>query len=185
MNTAVIIVIAASVLLAVGVVVWRYLSYRGQRVLVCPENKQNVSVELDAWLAAHSEFDGEPVLRLQSCTRWPEREDCDQECLAQIEASPDGTLMRNIVAAWYRDKRCAYCRREIGAIEWHDALPALRSADGTPREWKGISAADVPAILETHTAICWNCSLVEGFRREHPELVVDRAETPLRERAIH
>lgn len=178
-------VVSAVALLLSGLLVWRFRAYRGQRVIVCPETKQPAGVELDAWLVACGPVDGQAVLRLKSCSRWPERHDCDQDCLSQIEASPEGTLMRNVVAAWYRDKRCFYCKRLIGEIAWDEAMPALHASDGTLREWKGISAAGVPAILETHEAVCWNCSLAEVFRREHAGLVTDRAETPLRERAIH
>jgi hypothetical protein len=182
MSSLVIIVVAAIVLLGLGFFVWRFIAYRGQRVIVCPETKQPAGVELDAWLAVRG-IDGDAVLRLKSCSRWPERQDCDQDCLSQIEASPDGTLVRNIVTTWYRDRRCVYCSRVIGEIAWHDAMPALRAPDGSLAQWHSIATAEVPAILETHDAICWNCNLVEGFRREHPDLVTDRAETPLREHA--
>jgi hypothetical protein len=185
MTTTVIIVVVAVVLLDLGFIVWRFMAYRGQRVIVCPETNQTAGVELDAWLAARSGIGSDATLGLKSCSLWPERQHCAQDCLAQIEASPDGTLVRNIVTAWYRDKRCVCCRHVIGEIAWHDAMPALRAPDGTPREWNGIAAAEVPAILETHDAICWNCNLVEGFRREHPGLVTDRDETPLREHMIH
>jgi hypothetical protein len=127
----------------------------------------------------------EPTLRLKSCSRWPDRQGCAQDCLSQIEDSPEGTLVRNIIQTWYRDRRCACCRRLIGEIAWHDGRPALRAPDGTLRECDSIATAEIPAILETHEAICWNCNLVEGFRRDHPELVTERAVTPLREQAIH
>lgn len=185
MSILVIIVVAAVVLSGLGSIVWRFMAYRGQRVIVCPETKQPAGVELDAWLAARSGIDSDAILRLKSCSRWPERQDCAQDCLSQIEASPDGTLVRNIVTAWYRDKRCVYCSRVIREITWHEAMPALRAPDGALREWKGIAATEVPAILETHDPVCWNCNVVEGFRREHPGLVTDRAETPLREHTIH
>lgn len=170
---------------AAGIFVWRFASYRGQRVVYCPETKQPAGVELDAWLAARSGLDQQTILRLKSCSRWPERQDCPQECLSQIGASPEGTLMRNIVAGWYRGKFCAYCARPIGEIAWHDRMPALRAPEGTLRDWNGIAAADVPSILATHDAVCWNCNLTESFRRDHPELVTDRRETELRDQLFH
>jgi hypothetical protein len=178
-------VVAAIDLLTLCFIVWRFMAYRGQRVIICPETERPAGVEVDAWLAARSLSRGDTALRLKSCSRWPARHDCAQDCLPQIEASREGTLMRNIVAAWYRDKRCLYCRRAIGEIAWHEAMPALRAPDGTLKEWKDIAAEDVPAILETHGPTCWNCNLAEGFRHEHAGLVTDRAESPLREHAIH
>lgn len=170
---------------AAGILVWRFTSYRGQRVVYCPETKQPAGVELDAWLAARSGLDEQTILRLKSCSRWPERQDCPQECLSQIEASPEGTLMRNIVTFRYRSKFCAYCTRPIGEIAWHDPMPALRTHEGTLRDWKGIAAADVPSILATHDPVCWNCNLTESFRRDHPDLVTDRRETKLRNQLFH
>ena len=35
-------------------------------------------------------------------------------------------------------------------------------------------------VLATHWPVCWNCHVAETFRREHPELVAHRPETPLR-----
>lgn len=172
---------------AVGILVWRFASYRGQRVVYCPETEQPASVELDAWIAARSglDRDEQTILRLKSCSRWPERQDCPQECLPQIEASPEGTLTRNIVAAWYPHKFCVYCARAIGEIAWHDRMPALRAPNGTLRDWDGIAAVDVPSILATHDAVCWNCNLIETFRRDHPDLVTDRRETELRDQLFH
>jgi len=31
---------------------------------------------------------GDPELRLKGCSHWPEREQCGQECLSQIESAP-------------------------------------------------------------------------------------------------
>jgi hypothetical protein len=173
-------VIAVLVVLAVVPVVLRFRKYRGRRVIICPATGKPAGVELDAWLAANSEIDGDPVFLLKSCSRWPEHGTCDQACARQIEASPEGTLVRNIVIDWYRQKKCLYCRREFGTIDWIDALPLLRSPEGEHLDWHGVTPAEVPGILETHSAICWNCGLVGGFRREHPELANGREETVLR-----
>src|SRR5947207_307947 len=125
--------------------IYRFVPYRGKRVIVCPETLQPAGVELDAWRAARTP---EAQLRLQSCSRWPEKEDCDQDCLRQIEAFPEGTLVRNIVSSWYRHKRCVYCNRRF--VDTDGAMPALRAPDGSLLRWEGIAAADVPSILATH-----------------------------------
>jgi hypothetical protein len=181
----IIAVVAVAVVLDLGFILRRFMAYRGQRVVVCPETRRPAGVELDAWQAVRRGIEGHADLHLKSCSRWPERHDCGQDCLSQIEASPEGTLVRNMVTAWYRDKRCLYCRRTIGEIAWHDAMPGLRAPDGKLREWSDVATADVPAVLQTHDAVCRNCDLAESFRREHPDLVTDRADTPLRNRAIH
>src|SRR5215204_6996446 len=66
-----------------------YMEFRGTRVVVCPETRQHVAVELDALHAAVSSTEKEAELRLRSCTRWPEREGCDQDCIYQIANAPE------------------------------------------------------------------------------------------------
>ncbi len=58
-----------------------WLRYRDTRVVVCPENREMVAVEVDAAHAAWSASQGRPDLRLEDCTRWPEKAGCGQECL--------------------------------------------------------------------------------------------------------
>src|SRR5512144_439621 len=90
-----------------------YRRYRGARVIVCPETRAPAAVELDARHAAATDLFGDADLRLQSCSRWPERQDCGQECLAQIEAAPEDCLARTILAKWYEGATCALCGRDV------------------------------------------------------------------------
>ncbi len=74
-----------------------WAKYRGTRVVVCPENREMVAVHVDAGHAAFSASQGHPDLRLESCTRWPEKAGCGQECLGQIESAPEACLLRTIL----------------------------------------------------------------------------------------
>ena len=172
--------VAALITAAIGG--WRYFEYRGKRIILCPETLEPAGVEVDALLAARSP---DADLRLSACSRWPEKADCDQACLAQIEAEPKATLAWNIVASWYRNKTCVYCDRLFGEIAWHDNIPALRSPEGDLRSWKDVPIENVPRLLATHEPVCWSCEIAESFRRERPDLVIDREPTPLRDRAFH
>jgi hypothetical protein len=116
---------------------------------------------------------GHPVLRLAACSRWPERRDCGQACLAQIEAAPADCLARTMLTRWYEGKACVLCRRPIGEIRWSDHRPALRAPDGETVEWPSIRAEELPRVLASHAPVCWNCHVAETLRRQHPELVVD------------
>lgn len=62
-----------------------YMQYRGARAVTCPENRQLVSVSFDALHAATTKLVGAPRLRIAECTRWPERADCGQQCIAEAE----------------------------------------------------------------------------------------------------
>jgi hypothetical protein len=152
--------------------------YRGTRVVVCPDNREMVAVRVDARHAAATAPQGHPDLRLESCTRWPEKAGCGQECLGQIESAPEACLLRNILADWYQGKSCAFCRREFHAIHWHDHRPGLVGPGGAILGWDGFRPEQVLDVLATHKPVCWDCRVAESFRREHPELVTDRGAPP-------
>lgn len=65
-----------------------YLKFRGTRLVTCPENSEPAAVTIDPKHVFMTGAVGEPDLRLSSCSRWPERQECAQECLRQIEAAP-------------------------------------------------------------------------------------------------
>jgi hypothetical protein len=58
--------------------------YGGIKVLACPETLAPVAVKLQAGRAALTGLTGRPDLRVRSCSRWPEKRGCGQECLRQI-----------------------------------------------------------------------------------------------------
>lgn len=152
----------------------RVLEYRGKRVITCPETGAPAAVEVDARHAAITSILGGPDLRLNDCSRWPERQGCGQECLRQIERAPMECLARTILARWYEGKACALCGRGFGEINWHDHKPALMSPERKLVEWPEVSPEKIPEALATHLPVCWNCHVAETFRDQHPELAVDR-----------
>lgn len=155
-------------------IVKAWLAYRGTRIVVCPENREMVAVEVDARHAALSAPGGRLDLRLETCTRWPEKQGCGQECLGQIETAPEACLLRSILTDWYATKHCAYCRRAFGKLHWHDHRPSLLAPDGALVDWPGFAPERVVDVLATHKPVCWDCRVAEGFRRERPDLVLDR-----------
>jgi hypothetical protein len=118
---------------------------------------------------------GSAQFRLSACSRWPERAGCGQECVSQIQESPEGCLVRNIVAEWYRGKSCASCGRVFGEIEWEIRKPALVSADKVSIEWSRIAAERLPETLQTALPVCFACHMANTLVREHPDLVTDRS----------
>jgi hypothetical protein len=151
-----------------------FLRFRGQRVVNCPETCQPVGVEVDALHAAvTAPLGGGPELRLKDCTRWPEREACGQECLAQIEEAGDQCLVRTQLEEWYSGKSCVVCSKPIGPVRWLDHKPALLSPDGRPRALSEVRPEELSSVLGTHRQICWNCWVIASFRTEHPDLIVE------------
>lgn len=157
-----------------------YLKFRGERIVSCPETHKPAAVRVAAGKAALESTVGDEQLRLSACSRWPEKEACGQECLAQIQEAPKACLVWTIINQWYEGQNCAYCHKPFGEIHWHDHPPALLDNDLKTVQWNEIPAEKLQEVLSTHWPVCWNCHIAESFRREHPELVVDRPETPLR-----
>jgi hypothetical protein len=168
---------AAAGLLAarMGWIGWRL---RGRRVVTCPENQKPAGVVVDAGHAAASGLLRPPELRLTTCSRWPERRDCGQQCLSQIESSPEGCLVRNILTDWYTGKVCAGCGQSFTDIEW-SRKPALLLPDKTSVEWNQVPADRLHEVLAGSAPLCFACHMASTLVREHPELVVDRSARPL------
>jgi len=175
------------VVLAAGLFVFRaipairaYFNYRGKRLITCPETHKAEAVDVAAGEAAIGAFLSEPTLRLKECSRWPERQNCGQECLQQIEIGPENCLLWNIVSQWYEGKSCVLCHKPIGELHHLDHAPALLGPDSKTAEWREFRPEQLPDVFSTHQPVCWNCHVTETFRRLHPELVVDRAFEPKR-----
>jgi hypothetical protein len=73
-----------------------YLKWRGERIITCPENQRPAGVLVNTRHVLLMTLEGKSDLRLKSCSRWPERKDCGQECLRQIEAAPEDCLVSHI-----------------------------------------------------------------------------------------
>jgi hypothetical protein len=167
--------------LAAGLFVFRaipgvraYLAYRGKRLITCPETHKSEAVDVDAKEAAFGAFLSEPTLHLRECSRWPERQNCGQECLREIEANPGTCLVWNVVGTWYAGKSCAFCHKRFGEFHHLDHAPALRGPDGKTIEWSDVPPRQLPDVFATYQPVCWNCHVTETFRRLHPELLVER-----------
>jgi hypothetical protein len=172
----IILMIAAAVFLVVGLrrALRTYLKFQGKRLVSCPETHQAAAVRVAAGKAALEATVGNGQLRLSECSRWPQREACGQECLAQIQEAPKACLVWTIINRWYQGQNCVYCHKPFEEIHWHDHLPALVDSERKTVEWKEISAERLQETLGTHWPVCWSCHIAQTFRREHPELVVDR-----------
>jgi hypothetical protein len=150
--------------------------------VTCPETHKPEAVAVAAGEAGLGVFFSEPTVRLRECSRWPERENCGQECLQQVEADSENCLVWNIVSKFYEGKKCVFCQKPFGPLHHLDHAPALLGPDFKTTEWKYIRAEKLPDAFSTHQPVCWNCHVAETFRHLHPELVTDR---PLEAKRIH
>ena len=149
--------------------------FGGERVIICPETGKQAMVELDVRRAAVSSLIGQTDLRLENCWRWPMKQNCGQECLLQLDVGDENCMVRSVLEKWYRDKACAFCERTFAEIDLIDHQPALLNPEGVTVEWKQVPISAVIEAMSTYLPVCWNCHVAQTFRREHPELVVDRS----------
>jgi hypothetical protein len=173
-------VLSAAVLVAIvaGRLCRGWYRQRGARAITCPENRRPAGVTVDAWRAALSGFAGSPQLRLSSCSRWPEKAGCGQQCLAQIQSAPDGCLVRKVLTGWFAGKRCVFCGRQFGEIEWAGQKPALQGPDRVSLEFNQIPADKLYEILETASPVCFACHMANTLVRTRPDLATDRSRRP-------
>jgi hypothetical protein len=152
-----------------------YRKYWGKSLVTCPETRNPASVHVNAGRVVRSALQANRErIQLDQCSCWPERDRCAQECRSQIENDSQGCSVWGIAQQWYRGRACAYCRKPIEKIHWHDHRPALLSPEKKTVQWSDIPAEKLPEVFETHLPVCWSCHIAETFRREHPERIVDR-----------
>jgi hypothetical protein len=181
MNTSGYLIVAAlvatSVYFGIKWLARAYSRYMGSRVVTCPETGWPTIVEVDALHASLTSTVGLPDIRLKECTRWPLNKQCGQECLATMDVASDQSLVSGVLIRWYRGRECFYCGREMDELYWEelrclDHKPVLLSPEGLLVQWSEIPIENLSTILNTHLPVCWDCYIVQSFRREHPELIV-------------
>lgn len=151
--------------------------FGGGRVIICPETEKQAMVEVDAPHAALTSLLRQPEIRLESCWRWPLNQECGQECLVELDVAAPECLVRSVLMKWYKGKRCVFCQRIFDEISLTDHKPALLCLEGIAVEWQQVKMSNLAEVLATHTPVCWNCHIAQTFRREHPDLVVERSFT--------
>jgi hypothetical protein len=80
LTTAVISVLYV-VLVLVPLVVGTFDHYRRRHTVHCPDVRRDAELQIDARHAALTAVPGPPVLRVRSCSLWPERAGCGRDCV--------------------------------------------------------------------------------------------------------
>jgi hypothetical protein len=167
-------IVGIGVIVLLPMMLAAYRKFRGTRLITCPATHEPAAIELDAKHAALRAVVGGSGVTIEQCSRWPAQRDCGQECLSQIQQTPDGCRVRSMLTKWYEGKSCVLCGVPFGAIYWLDHKPGLWSPDGAVVEWAQVANETLPQVLASHQPVCWNCLIAESFRAANPGLVIDR-----------
>ena len=149
--------------LPVAVSLQSYFQNRGRQSAICPENGQPVDIEVDRKFSFWTALRGQEHSRLQSCTRWPEKGDCGQECLAQVDPSPEN--VERLMISWYRGKVCAVCTRAIAPSDWRRGRLGWLDPQYKLVELRQVNLKQLQSALAEMRPLCWPCHQEERVRQ--------------------
>jgi hypothetical protein len=158
-------------LLTVIVVAFVVLSFKKRREeprvheVLCPETRQTARVELDRGHEIVTFFRTHCEAKLKSCTRWPERADCDTDCIAQIEPQMKA---EEILSRWYDGQNCAECGMPLIRADWQRGRAAGLDETGKFVPLREMDWRQFPMALDAYRPICRKCHdrLLEQARAE-------------------
>ena len=133
-----------------------------QRMLTCPETGRSVRVKIDIGHRLRTLLGGHERLRLRSCSRWPERSVCGQECLLQVNLDPE--ILEHILQTWYDAKTCALCSQKLREQDWRRGRFSAVDVEGRFFCGSELPLHDLPMALAHYRPVCWSCHLEQ---REH------------------
>lgn len=166
------------VALPIGISLQAYFRNRGRRTVMCPDNHQPVTVEVDSKFAFRTALRGAEHERLESCSRWPEKGDCGQECLAQVDPTPEN--LERLLQKWYQGKTCAICERPLTPADWRRSRLALLNEHQKLFELRHMHLEEIPTALDQMAPLCWNCHQEERARQAAPSRILKGDHTNLR-----
>ena len=103
--------------------------------------------------------------------------------------APAGTRTGDLLRSWFAGKSCTICERPIPPIHRIEQHPGLMNPESPSRDlvtWEQFARDErLPQMLESHLPVCANCVMAETFRRQYPDLVVDRSERGRHQPSVH
>lgn len=147
-----------------------YYNHRGRQSVTCPDSGQATDVEVDGKFAFWTALRGQQHSRLQSCSRWPEKGDCGQECLAQLDPSPEN--VDRLLSKWYEGKTCVDCARALSEADWRQSRLAGLDQNQKLVELREMTLDRFASELEHIRPLCWPCHQQERERQAVPATIL-------------
>lgn len=140
-----------------------YFDNRGRRRVICPTDHQRAAVEIDPKFALQTAMRGREESRVQTCSHWPEKGTCGQECLAQVEATPDS--LERLFTRWFDGKPCSICSRTLTPADWRFGRVGFLSEEGKLVGLRQIDFTDLGVMDDPKRPLCWSCHQQEKQRQ--------------------
>ena len=156
--------------LPVALSLQNYYRNRGRQRVVCPETGQPAAVAVDHKFAFWSALRGQEHSRLEGCSRWPERGACNEECLEQLDPSPEN--LERFLSKWYDGKSCAICERALTLSDWQRSRLGVLNQQQQLFELRQMFQEDLQSALQNMRPLCWNCHQEERERQAVPARVL-------------
>lgn len=147
-----------------------YYRNRGRQTVACPDSGEPADVEVDRTFAFRTALRGVQHSQLQSCSRWPEKGDCGQECLEQLEDSPEN--INRFLTKWYEGKSCAICQRALTPSDWRRIRLGVLNQQQQLFELRQMFQETLQSGLQDMSPLCWNCHQEERERQAVPPRIL-------------
>jgi len=156
--------------LPVALSLQNYFRNRGRQVVICPDSGELAAVAVDREFAFWTALRGEEHSRLAGCSRWPEKGSCGEECLEQLEPSPEN--IERFLTKWYEGKTCAICQRGLTPSDWRRSRLGVLNRQQQLFELRQMFLEDLQSSLRDLRPLCWNCHQEERERQAVPARVL-------------
>ena len=167
---------AGALLIAYAVTVRRtWARYHGTRVILCPEAREPAAVRVDFGRAALAAIWGYSNVELASCSQWPARRGCAQNCVKQLRSPNAETDPKALAKRFFAHRACALCGHAIYPLSALTLQPGfMNPVTRTVDTWDGLPAEQLPQAFASWRPLCMSCTLAEQTRQRIPDRVTDR-----------
>ncbi len=156
--------------LPLAATLYTYYENRGRKAVKCPDTGQTADVEIDRRFALKTAMHGQEHSRVQSCSHWPQDGECGQECLVQIDASPEN--LERLFARSLAGSNCAICTRQITPSDWRQGRLGVLDAKQQLLELRDMAVDELQSTLHDTHPLCWKCHQDERVRQVVPLAVM-------------
>jgi len=143
-----------------------YYKNRGKRSVTCPDDQKKAEIEVDNRFALQTAMHGREHMRVQTCSHWPENVDCGQECMVQVEPTPENIEL--LFLRWFDGKACGSCGRLLAPPDWRMGRMAFLDDNFKLVELRQIDLEDLGSVPEPKRPLCWKCHQEEKQRQAQP-----------------